>query len=496
MTSETFDVVVVGGGPCGSTVSTLVAQQGHRVLVLERERFPRYQIGESLLPSTVHGICKLLGVTEELAAAGFPIKHGGTFRWGSNPEPWTFDFSLSQNFAGDSSTGYQVERMKFDKILLDNARAKGVEVREESTVVDVIEEDGRACGVRYTDAAGERHEVRSRYVVDASGNTSRIHGHSGGKRVYSDFFRNLALFGYFEGGKRLDPPYSGNILAVAFEAGWFWYIPLSDTLTSVGAVLLPEELERVQGDKERALLGLIEQCPLIADMLSDATRVTTGVYGDIRVRKDYSYLQERFWKPGLVLAGDAACFIDPVFSQGVHLATYGALLAARSLNTALAEGTDIPEETVFSEFEHRYRAEYSRFHDFLVAFYDMHQDEESYFWKAKKVTAETTPAAESFVNLVGGGASQEGALVDPETYTARAEAAQELSAAIDRRVEGAGNQEILNTSLVRSIVKEGHQIQIQAALGRSDRPTPPVRDGGLVPSADGMHWTLPTPKEA
>ena len=114
MTSETFDLVVVGGGPCGSTVSTLVAQQGHRVLVLEKERFPRYQIGESLLPSTVHGICKLLGVTEELAAAGFPIKHGGTFRWGANPEPWTFDFSLSQNFAGDSSTGYQVERMKFD----------------------------------------------------------------------------------------------------------------------------------------------------------------------------------------------------------------------------------------------------------------------------------------------------------------------------------------------------------------------------------------------
>nr|BFE50783.1 hypothetical protein GCM10017745_42100 [Saccharothrix mutabilis subsp. capreolus] len=231
------DVVVVGGGPCGSTVATLVAGQGHRVVLLEKERFPRYQIGESLLPSTVQGICRLLGVSDELEAAGFPLKRGGTFRWGVNPEPWTFAFGISPKFAGTASTAYQVERMKFDQILLDNARRKGVDVREEHAVNDVLEEDGRVCGVTCTDASGVRREIRAKYVVDASGNTSRIHVKVGGKRQYSEFFRNIALFGYFLGGKRMPEPVSGNILAVAFEHGWFWYIPLSDELTSVGVVL-------------------------------------------------------------------------------------------------------------------------------------------------------------------------------------------------------------------------------------------------------------------
>jgi halogenation protein CepH len=123
---EEFDVVVVGGGPGGSTLATLVAMQGHRVLILEKESFPRYQIGESLLPSTVHGVCRLTGVADELAEAGFTHKRGGTMRWGANPEPWTFAFSVSQKTAGKTSHAYQVERMKFDQILLDNARRKGV----------------------------------------------------------------------------------------------------------------------------------------------------------------------------------------------------------------------------------------------------------------------------------------------------------------------------------------------------------------------------------
>jgi halogenation protein CepH len=483
--------VVVGGGPSGSTVSTLVAMQGHRVLLLEKEAFPRYQIGESLLPATVHGVCKLLGVSDELANAGFPTKLGGSFRWGRNPEPWEFSFSLSSKFAGEAAHAYQVERMRFDQILLDNARKKGVDVREQVTVVDVLEEGGRVSGVRYTDAEGTGHEVRARYVVDSSGNKSRIHGRIGGKRIYSEFFRNIALFGYFEGGKRMPAPKQGNILAVAFESGWFWYIPLSDTLTSVGAVLLPDMLERVQGDKERALLDLIQDCPLIADYLADARRVTTGPYGEIRVRKDYSYIQQRFWRPGMALVGDAACFIDPVFSQGVHLATYGALLLSRSLSTALRGGVE--EAACFDEFEARYRMEYARFHDFLMAFYDMHQDESSYFWKAKKVTRSAASELESFVELVGGGASQESALVDADSYVDRRAAAfQELTEVVERHSRGEGeSHELLQASLIRSVAKEGHRIQIQAALGRNLQERVPVRPGGLVPSNDGMHWTEP-----
>jgi halogenation protein CepH len=271
-------------------------------------------------------------------------------------------------------------------------------------------------------------------------------------------------------------PRQGNILAVAFGSGWFWYIPLSDELTSVGAVLLPEALDRVQGDRERALRELIAECPMIADFLADATRVTTGPYGQIRVRKDYSYLQEKFWRPGLVLAGDAACFIDPVFSSGVHLATYGALLAARSVNTALGAAADLDEATLFDEFEVRYRQEYARFHDFLVAFYDMHSDEQSYFWKAKKVTGSSGSEQQSFVDLVGGGSSDEPALIDAGAYLDRR----------DRDID----------ELAWSVAQAGAQIQVQAATGGVVDEQVPVRPGGLLPSADGMHWSLPSPASA
>jgi halogenation protein CepH len=280
MLVEEFDVVVAGGGPAGSTLATFVAMQGHRVLLLEKEVFPRYQIGESLLPSTVHGVCRMLGVADELAEAGFPVKRGGTFRWGARPEPWTFSFSVSPRITGPTSFAYQVERARFDEILLNNAKRKGVVVREGSTVTGVLEEGERVTGLRYADPDGNQHEVSATFVIDASGNKSRLYSNVGGSRNYSEFFRSLALFGYFEGGKRLAAPYSGNILSVAFDSGWFWYIPLSDTLTSVGAVVRREDAEKVQGDREKAYNALIAECPLISEYLSDARRVTSP--GDLQ----------------------------------------------------------------------------------------------------------------------------------------------------------------------------------------------------------------------
>src|SRR5262249_49645717 len=157
--------------------------------------------------------------------------------------------------------------------------------------------------------------------------------------------------------------------------------------------------------------------PLITEYLSDAHRVTSGPYGEVRVRKDYSYCKSAFWRPGMVLVGDAACFIDPVFSSGVHLATYSALLAARSITTVLAG--EIDEPACFAEFDARYRREYSVFHDFLVAFYDMQQETDSYFWSAKKVTGSAARQLESFVELVGGAASGERGLLRADSYIER-----------------------------------------------------------------------------
>lgn len=484
MSVEEFDVVVVGGGPAGSTVSTLVAMQGHRVLLLEKELFPRYQIGESLLPSTIHGVCRMLGVTDELAAAGFPVKRGGTFRWGARPEPWTFSFSVSPRITGATSFAYQVERARFDKILLDNAKRKGVVVRERCSVTGVLEEGERVTGVRYTDQNGDSHEVSATFVVDASGNKSRLYSKVGGSRNYSEFFRSLALFGYFEGGKRLPEPYSGNIFSVAFDSGWFWYIPLSDTLTSVGAVVRRDDAEKVQGDREKAINDLIAECPLISEYLADAKRVTTGKYGELRVRKDYSYHNTTFWRPGMILVGDAACFVDPVFSSGVHLATYSGLLAARSINSVL--GGDLDEKTVLTEFEARYRREYGVYYEFLVAFYEMHVDEQSYFWQAKKVTNSRHTDLESFVDLVGGVSSGETALASKQV----SEHSAEFAAAVDTMAGGddADMVPLFKSHVVRQVMQEGGQEQMRVLLGEDAEPEMPLFPGGLVTSPDGMKW--------
>lgn len=198
-----YDLIVVGGGPAGSTAAAAVAMRGHRVLLLERETFPRYQIGESLLPATVHGLCGILGVAEEVAEAGFTLKRGGTLRWGRDPKPWQFSFSMTPRLPEPTATAFQVERSRFDEILLRNAARVGAEVREGSTVRRTVADDERVRGVEYTDGDGNARTTYGRYVIDASGNTSRVHSGVGGTRVYSDFFRNLAVFGYFAGGRRL-----------------------------------------------------------------------------------------------------------------------------------------------------------------------------------------------------------------------------------------------------------------------------------------------------
>ncbi|SNY74919.1 tryptophan 7-halogenase [Paractinoplanes atraurantiacus] len=490
--AENVDVVVVGGGPGGSTVSTLLAQRGHRVVLLEKEKFPRYQIGESLLPSTVHGIGRLLGVTEELEKAAFTVKRGGSFRWGTNPVPWNFLFAVAPELSGPTSYAYQVERMKFDDILLRNAAAKGVDVREESQVTEVIADDERVRGIRYTDSEGVPHEIRASFVVDASGNRSRIHQNVRGERIYSDFFKNIAIFGYFEGGQRLPAPDSGNILCAAFDEGWIWYIPLSDTLTSVGAVISREHAAKLQGDQEQSLRGFIDRCEIVKGFLSGATRVTEGTYGEIRTRKDYSYTNSSFHRPGMVLVGDAACFIDPVFSTGVHLSTYAGLLAARSINSVLAG--DISEDRAFEEFEGRYRREYRVFYEFLSAFYDMQSNEDSYFWKARKVTNLEATDLEAFATLVGGVHSGEQAFTNAGALV---EEFQKSSAGLADAVERTGSMQtesgermhhLFGTPVVREVMTEMNNIQVRGVRG-ADAFEAPLLEAGLVPSPDGLSWT-------
>jgi len=493
-----FDVIVIGGGPGGSSAATLIAMQGHKVLLLERERFPRYHIGESLLPATVHGICAMLGVTDEIANANFTVKRGGTLRWGKRPEPWTFAFGEAKYNGGRPAFAYQVERSKFDEILLRNAARKGVDVREGHAVREVTFDGDRASGVVFMDGDRKEHVARARYVVDASGAVGLLASKIG-ERIYDQFFRNLALFGYFKNGKRFpDPERKGNIISAAFDEGWIWYIPLSDELTSVGAVVSVEHAARIaERGHEKSFHAYLDACPIIKEFLEPATRVTDGEYGKLRILRDFSYLNTRFWAPGAVLVGDAACFIDPVFSSGVHLATYSALLAARSINTCLRGELD--EATCFGEFERRYRREYGVFYDFLLGFYEMHQEETSYFWQARKILKAEETARESFVRLVAGLSNRDEPLFDDaDKFIAsakdRGKFLEDLSdsVATGGEMPGALREEAARFGQV--FFRERKQLwnvaqkqeRGEALVDPAERP---IWEHGLVPTSDGLHWS-------
>jgi FAD-dependent halogenase len=247
--------------------------------------------------------------------------------------------------------------------------------------------------------------------------------------------------------------------------------------------------EKVQGDPELALFRLIDTCPLIKEYLTHAERVTTGPYSELRVRKDYSYCNSRFWRPGMALVGDAACFVDPVFSSGVHLATYSGLLAARSINSCLAGMVD--EDSAFTEFERRYRREYGVFYEFLAAFYGMQASEQSYFWKAKKITNCPLSEFEAFVELVGGAASGDALLTRPETVARRlADSSYSLANAVD---ELDGRDGTLHaTDVVVNAMRESARVQEQVLLGADAGNETPLFDNGLVSAADGVHWTHPS----
>jgi len=475
---ESFDVVVIGGGPAGSTASTLIALQGHRVLLLEKERFPRYQIGESLLPLTIHGICPMLGIDDEIRQANFVPKFGGVFRWGTRLEPWHFTFGTVRDLEkAGAGYAYQVERSRFDEILLNNARRRGVDVRDGHAVVQPVIDSGRVAGVRFVDADSRERAARARFVIDASGNTSPLHRYVG-LRVHSEFFRNVALFCYFHNAERMPGDQAGSVLSVAFNEGWFWFIPLSDTLTSVGAVIAREHADALQHDHESVMRAFIDSCPLIKQLLAPATRVVEGPYGRFRVRRDYSYTNSRFWRPGLVLVGDAACFIDPIFSSGVHLATYSALLAARSINTVLGGGID--EARAFAEFERRYRAEFENIYAFLLSFYDVHQDEPSYFWRARKILNTTEHANEAFVRLISGFSTAESTIFDT---------ASRISAHL-KEFEASGSAEALGR--IQALASAAPRGIRAPARSEHDRPVEHPRwPGGLVTSRDGFSWAIP-----
>ena len=387
------DVIVIGGGPAGSVAAGFLAQAGRRVVLFERERFPRYHIGESLLSATMP-ILDALGVMPAIESAGFVRKPGGTFVWGANAEPWSFFFA---DDPGGRTHAFHVVRAEFDHLLLRHAAALGAEVREAHRVETVAFADG-INRVVALDEHGATVEAAAPWVIDASGQQALL-GRRDQLRQFDPFFKNLAVFSYFEGAERLAGPIEGNILSAAFADGWFWFIPLHDGTTSVGAVIDAQRFAgEVGGDASELYLRLIARCDEIARRVRHAKLVSP-----VRVIRDYSYVSSAFYGPGYLLAGDAACFIDPVFSTGVHLACLSGYLAARALESMHGE-LPAAVDAALADYDARYRAAFERYLRFLYFFYDHHADRDSYFWTARKILNPDLPleARTAFVRLMSG----------------------------------------------------------------------------------------------
>jgi halogenation protein CepH len=239
------DAVVIGGGPAGSTAAGFLAKGGRRVVLFEKERFPRYHVGESLLSATLP-ILDALGVTPAIERAGFIRKPGGTFLWGEDREPWSFFF---REDPGGRPYAYHVVRSEFDHLLLRHCAALGTDVREAHRVRQVrYDEESKCTSVSAVDETGHEVTAEAPYVIDASGQQAML-GSRDKLREFNPFFRNLAAFAYFVNANRLDGALAGNILSVAFEEGWFWFIPLHDGTTSVGAVVDANRFAKeAQGD--------------------------------------------------------------------------------------------------------------------------------------------------------------------------------------------------------------------------------------------------------
>ena len=320
---ERADVVVIGGGPAGTTTAHLLARRGWRVTLLEQARHPRFHIGESLLPMNLP-ILQRLGVLEQVAAHAI-YKPGAEFA--PQPGEGVLQFHFDAALGHSPEHAYQVERAQFDTTLFKAAAAAGVDCRS-GWAVQAVNRMGKQFIVDVAHPQGQRR-IAARHVVDASGRSTVMAAQLGGK-LKDPRHASAAVFNHFVGGPGIDEPADGNIGVYHLPAGWLWLIPLPGDRISVGAVCWPDALKARRGSVDEFLAEQIAASPEASQRLGRARPV-----GPARAEGNYSYAVRRFAAPGITTVGDAGCFVDPVFSSGVFLAMRGAEHAAACVHHSL-----------------------------------------------------------------------------------------------------------------------------------------------------------------
>ncbi len=327
--SDPFDVIVIGGGPSGSTISTLLAQKGWRVAVLDKDRHPRFHIGESLLPHN-NPLFEQLGVMDEVRAVSV-IKNGAEFNSMYHGKSQTFYFSEALDRTLPS--GFQVHRADLDLILLRNAARKGAHVYEETRATRVdFRDDGVTVHARGVgDNTQGESQWRARFLVDASGRDTFL-GSLLRLKAPNRKHASAALFAHYENAHRYEGVDEGNISIYWFDHGWIWFIPLARGITSVGAVCWPYYLKTRQGSLDEFFDATLDQVPALRERLAGARRVVPAT-----ATGNYSYDGRRACGKNYVMVGDAFAFVDPIFSSGVYLAMTSAVAAADAVDMALRE---------------------------------------------------------------------------------------------------------------------------------------------------------------